>query len=190
MYEQSSQVKMYLVRSQAPQYYHSLELSQFLVPRHGQWCIMGLLLIIVTTPITYVGLKLPPEIYNIQYSSEISSHSVHVCRPPLLETEHNIHTISVYNKHYQYMYMYMYMYMYIHVHVHIFSFILLMVDCSPLKAFRSHMRQSSSHDLSESHCGAGFLSLFSSPTPPVRKNMNSLRSSSCLALQQEVHVHV
>ena len=48
----------------------------------------------------------------------------------------------------------------------------------------SQARHSSSHDLSASHDGAGLASLFSSPTPPVRKNMNSSLSMLCLALQE------
>ena len=45
------------------------------------------------------------------------------------------------------------------------------------------MRQISSHDLSDSHEGAGLASLFSRPTPPVRRNMNSTWSMLFLALR-------
>ena len=45
------------------------------------------------------------------------------------------------------------------------------------------MRHSSSQDLSANQEGAGLGILFSKPTPPVRKNMNSSRSNSRLALR-------
>jgi hypothetical protein len=47
------------------------------------------------------------------------------------------------------------------------------------------MRQISSQDLSGSQAAAGFLIVFSdNETPPVRKNMNCLWSTSFRALQQ------
>ena len=50
------------------------------------------------------------------------------------------------------------------------------------KPLRSHIRHISSHDLSDSHDGAGFANLFSRPTPPVNRNMNSVWSIQFLAL--------
>lgn len=55
---------------------------------------------------------------------------------------------------------------------------------------RSDKRQSSSQLLSVSHVGAGLASLFSKPTPPVRKNMNSSLSSSFLDLLDTVKSQV
>ena len=63
-------------------------------------------------------------------------------------------------------------------------------DLNFLYFFISLRRQISSQLLSVSHVGAGLASLFSRPTPPVRKNMNSSLSSSFLDLSKTVKKQV